>query len=50
MPIAPYQKNTYRFFQPLRPDERAALKRDVEVRGILVPIELDSAGVIRVEV
>ena len=46
MTIAPDQDNTYQFFQPLSPEERAALKSDIKVRGILVPIELDSTGVI----
>jgi len=36
--------NSYQFFQPLSPQEREALKRDIEVRGIQVPIELDSDG------
>src|SRR5215471_4077596 len=44
MTIAIQQDHTYQFFQPLSSQERDALKRDIEVRGIQVPIELDSDG------
>ena len=44
MTIATQQDHTYQFFQPLSPQEREALKRDIEARGIQVPIELDSNG------
>jgi hypothetical protein len=46
MSIAIQQEHTYQFFQPLSPQEREALKEDIKQRGIQVPIELDSAGVI----
>jgi hypothetical protein len=46
MTIATQQGNTYQFFQPLSPQEREALKRDIEARGIQVPIEFDNAGMI----
>jgi ParB-like chromosome segregation protein Spo0J len=44
MSTATQQDHTYQFFQPLSPQEREALKRDIEARGIQVPIELDSEG------
>src|SRR5215510_582503 len=44
MTTATQQDHTYQFFQPLSPQEREALKRDIEARGIQVPIELDSDG------
>ena len=44
MTTATQQDHTYQFFQPLSPQEREALKRDIEARGIQVPIELDSNG------
>ena len=44
MSTATQQDHTYQFFQPLSPQEREALKRDIEDRGIKVPIELDSDG------
>src|SRR5436309_2291829 len=46
MSTATQQGNSYQFFQPLSPQEREALKRDIEARGIQVPIEFDNAGVI----
>lgn len=46
MSTATQQDHTYQFFQPLSPQEREALKRDIEDRGIKVPIELDNAGMI----
>jgi ParB-like chromosome segregation protein Spo0J len=46
MSTATQQDHTYQFFQPLSRQEREALKRDIEARGIQVPIELDNAGVI----
>jgi len=36
--------NTYQFFPPLSDEEYTALKKDIEDRGIQVPIELDSDG------
>src|SRR5215475_10414705 len=44
MTTATQQDHTYQFFQPLSPQEREALKRDIEARGIKVPIELDNDG------
>ena len=38
------QDHTYQFFQPLSDEEYTALKRDIEARGIKVPIELDNDG------
>ena len=38
------QDHTYQFFQPLSDEEYTALKKDIEDRGIKVPIELDSDG------
>jgi hypothetical protein len=46
MMITCQQSNSYQFFQPLNPQEREALKRDIEARGIQVPLELDNAGAI----
>jgi ParB-like chromosome segregation protein Spo0J len=44
MTIAIQQDHTYQFFQPLSDEEYTALKKDIEDRGIKVPIELDSDG------
>ena len=44
MTIATQQGNTYQFFQPLSPQEREALKQDIEKRGIQVSIEIDGDG------
>jgi ParB-like chromosome segregation protein Spo0J len=42
----PATQETYQFFQPLSQEERDALKQDIEQRGIQIPIELDSSGVV----
>ena len=44
MTIAPQQHSTYQFFPPLRPQERAALKRSIAVDGMRNPIERDRDG------
>jgi hypothetical protein len=44
MTIATQQDHTYQFFPPLSDEEYTALKKDIEDRGIQVPIELDSDG------
>jgi hypothetical protein len=44
MTTATQQDHTDQFFQLLRDEEYTALKRDIETRGIKVPIELDSEG------
>ncbi len=44
MTIAAQQDHTYQFFQPLSKEEREALKRDIEDRGIQVPIDIDCDG------
>src|SRR5215813_4091351 len=44
MSTAIQQGNTYQFFPPLSDEEYTALKKDIEDRGIQVPIELDSDG------
>jgi len=44
MSTATQQDHTYQFFQPLSDEEYTALKKDIEARGIQVPIELDSAA------
>ena len=38
--------NKYQVLQPLRPDEREALKADIAKRGVLVPVETDEEGII----
>lgn len=37
---------TYQFLPPLLPDELAALRADIEARGVLVPVEKDETGAI----
>ena len=44
MTTATQQDHTYQFFPPLSDEEYTALKKDIEDRGIQVPIELDRDG------
>src|SRR5438876_1214956 len=38
------RRSPYQFFPPLPPAERAALKADIGVRGVLSAVEVDEAG------
>lgn len=40
----PTQKPKYQFLPDLRPEEREALKKDIQKRGILIPVEKDEEG------
>lgn len=40
----PHVPRRYQLLDPLRPEERAALKADIAAKGVLVPVEMDTEG------